>query len=124
MKGGRGMDSRIETTERAMRRGRQMRIPMGNGTNATAGTYRGRGLGAMVLGLQERVMRAEEKPHTDEHGQETRTDTDRPAEYRYYVPFRGFYGGWLVYALGGKLFRQYLAGNIARTLGVARTEAI
>lgn len=76
--------------------------------------------------LPERLLRREELPeaHTDEHGR-TRTNTDNgKAMLKYFVPFKSFFGGWLVYELAGKLWRQYAVPAEMRKAGVGFTRPI
>lgn len=46
------------------------------------------------------------------------------AKLHAFVPFRWFYGGYLVYGLNGGTFRQYLGNKQARELGLRFTPAI
>lgn len=80
-----------------------------------------------MLGLPERVMRAEE---LGKRGQSLGA-TEGPVEgqspfavLKYFVPFKDFFGGWLVYEKGGKLWRQYATPAEMRKLDVGFTEGI
>ena len=41
-----------------------------------------------------------------------------------FVPFKSFYGGWLVYVLGGEVFRQWIGNQAARQLGLVFADGI
>jgi len=127
---------RIE--ERGVRRG------------ARQGKSRGRNARAMeTVTLPERVMLRAERPGTgrdssedlgmteERRGRDSSSSdslgmtkgkdggmTEGKAVLKYFVPFKDFFGGWLVYELGGRLWRQYATPAEMRAAGVGFTEAI
>jgi len=108
------MSSTIEYAERKLRARRQMRI--GEGTRTTSGTKRQR-LALATVTLPERAMMRHERPGTGD---------GRPGEasLKYFVPFKDFYGGWLVYELAGRRWRQYATPAEMRAAGVGFTSPI
>lgn len=81
-------------------------------------------LAARVLALPERVMRREEMPGLG-HDPKSSADSGMPrATLKCFVPFKSFFGGWLVYELVGRLWRQYATPKEMRAAGVGSTRAI
>ena len=113
--------SSIEYAEKRMRAGRQQRL---NWT-ITDEHRLARTCGAGAL--PERLMMRAEKPEGKvevEVKVEGGAEEGKKAVLKYYVPFKGFFGGWLVYELGGKLWRQYATPSEMRAAGVGFTEPI